>query len=649
MTFRCPNRVLAIQHAPLLVFVVVWAFTAAAQNPTANGLMINGPDELRGRAATVGTYMTAPNTGAIEINVFAERNGTHLDRQAVLKLVDRFSQKPVWVTTDDHAQGRFTNIAYGTYDVEASAVGYISARRELVISPANMQSVIDMVLQRDPFAVNLDVGTGTVSPRARKEVKHAVQALKSGNLKDAEKHLDEAYKAAPTDANLNFLMGYLWFQKKDYARAITYLNASTNVNARDGQALTLLGRAGLEQSDYPVARSALEQAVLADAENWLPHNLLAYTYLHQRDYSKARDEAQVSITKGKNTAVSSQVILGEALLNLGQPAEGLQALKSFLDQAPQHPLAEQVRKAIAQVETSNSSPQPAKNLVSANQSQPGINVLAALPPPNFSVKPWKPPGIDEIKLSVVPDVACPADTVIEESGKRAQELVADVTRFAAIEDLFHQSVDEFGNPSRTETRKYNYVASITEPEPGYLEILEYRADQLAASDVPDNLASTGFAALALVFHPHVRDSFDMKCEGLGNWQGQATWLVRFQQRDDRPNRMHSYKVGNRTYPVRLKGRAWITSDKFQIVRMEAEAVAPVPEIELASEQQIVEYGPVPFPRKNATLWLPKSAEIYFDFHKHRYYRRHSFDHYMLYSVDTQEKRKEPVSNPAKAN
>ena len=57
MTFRCPNRVLAIQHAPLLVFVVVWAFTAAAQNPTANGLMINGPDELRGRAATVGTYM----------------------------------------------------------------------------------------------------------------------------------------------------------------------------------------------------------------------------------------------------------------------------------------------------------------------------------------------------------------------------------------------------------------------------------------------------------------------------------------------------------------------------------------------------------------------------------------------------------------
>jgi hypothetical protein len=72
-------------------------------------------------------------------------------------------------------------------------------------------------------------------------------------------------------------------------------------------------------------------------------------------------------------------------------------------------------------------------------------------------------------------------------------------------------------------------------------------------------------------------------------------------------------------------------------------VKPIPEIQLLSEHQTVEYGPVPFPKKNTTLWLPKTAEIYFDFRKHRYYRRHSFDHYLLFSVDTDEKRKEPVA------
>lgn len=635
-----------VQKTSTLLLLLTSAL-AAGQNPTATGLMINGPDSLRNRTATVGTYLTAPGTGAIAVNVFAERNGTRLDRQAVLRLVDRTTQKALWATTDGRAQGMFTNIPYGTYEVEVSAVGFLGVLKEVLISPAVVQMEIDIVLNRDPAAVNLDVNANSLSPKARKETKHAVQAFKSGNLKDAEKHLDEAYKSAPSDANLNFLMGYLYFQKKDFARAINYLDASTSANAHDAQALTLLGRASLEQSDYPVARSALEQAVLADAENWLPHNLLAYTYLHQRDYAMARDEAQVSITKGKNAAVSSQLILGEALLNLGQSSEGRQALNVFLEQAPRHPLAEQVRKAIAQVDQRGSNAKPVANLASAEAQLPGIASLAALPPPKFSVKPWQPVGIDEAKVAVAPDVSCPADIVIGESGKRAQELVGDVTRFAAIEDLLHQSLDEFGNPSRTETRKYNYVASITESEPGYFAINEYRADNVAASDYPDNIASTGFAGLALLFHPEVRDSFEMKCEGLGDWRGQAAWLVHFRQRDDRPNRMHSYKVGNQFYSVKLKGRAWITSDKFQIVRMEAEMVAPMPEIELLSEHQIVEYGPVPFPKKSTILWLPKSAEIYFDFRKHRYYRRHSFDHFMLYSVDAEEKGKHPVHAPVK--
>jgi hypothetical protein len=109
--------------------------------------------------------------------------------------------------------------------------------------------------------------------------------------------------------------------------------------------------------------------------------------------------------------------------------------------------------------------------------------------------------------------------------------------------------------------------------------------------------------------------------------------------------MHSYQVGHQTHEVGLKGRAWISADNFRIVRIEAEIVNPVPEIELLSEHQIVEYGPVPFAKKNTTLWLPKSAEIYFELHKHRYHRRHSFDHYVLFSVDADEKRKEPGSKP----
>jgi tetratricopeptide (TPR) repeat protein len=604
--------------------------------------------------AAARSYSTAPNTGVLVFEVFAERHGVHLDRQALLKLVNLQTQMSTWQTTELESQGPygesrgrgvFTNIPFGSYDVDVSAVGYLSTHTELKVFSTLVEQRVDIVLQRDPAAVNLDVADHLLSAKVRKEAKRAVFALKSGNLKEAQKQLDQAYKISPSSAELNFLLGYLYFQKKDFTQAGTYLGAAANLNPNNAQALTLLGRTGLERQDYPAARSALEQAVMADADNWLPHDLLADTYLHQQNYDKARDEAQIAILKGKSDASPAQLVLGQALASLGDRQEAIQALNVFLRQSPGHPMAGQVRTLIGELEEHQSSPEVAENTPRAEVRLSGVDPLAALATPGLSTKSWTPPSVDDLKPAVAAGVVCPSAQVMEESGKRVQELVQDVARFAAVEDLFHQSLDQFGIPVRTETRKYNYVASISEPQPGFLSVDEYRADKLTFSGYPDQIASTGFAALALVFHPAMRDNFVMSCEGLGDWRGQATWLVHFRQREDRPNRMHSYKLGNQIRSVALKGRAWITADKFQIVRMEAEMVKPMPEIQLLSEYQAVEYGPVPFPKKHTSLWLPKSAEIYFDFRKHRYYRRHSFDHFMLYSVDTDEKRKEPVTKP----
>ena len=582
-------------------------------------------------------YSTTAGVGIAIFTVSAGRKDRHMDRQAVLKMVNTASQATTWQTTEDTSKAVFTNVPYGSYDVEASAVGYLTVRNQVQVVNSYGPVQMEIVLQRDPAAMNLDVLDATMSPKARKETKKAVSALKSSKFSDAQRHLDEAYKLAPSSADLNFLLGYLYFQKKDFDHAGTYLTTATNLNPHNAQALTLLGRTGLERQNYPAARSALEQAVLADEENWLPHDLLADAYLHERSYAKARDEAQLALTKGKVSAAPAQLVLGQALVGLGHDQEGIDALNSFLKQSPRDPAVKQVHDYIAQVQTHPSAPHSSPATLEAKAS--GIDVLASIPTPGLTVKPWAPPGIDDVKPALAANVSCPAARVFEESGKRAQELIADVPRFAAVEDLFHQQLDEYGNAIRTDSRKYNYVASISEPEPGYLSVDEYRAQKLSLSDYPGNIASTGFAALALVFHPHVRGNFDMTCEGLGDWHGQASWLVHFRQRDDRPNSMHSYKVGDQIYPVKLKGRAWITADKFQIVRMEAEMVQPMPEIQLLSEHQVVEYGPVPF--QTTSLWLPKTAEIYFDFRRHRYYRKHSFDHYMLFSVDSTEKRKEP--------
>ena len=144
-----------------------------------------------------------------------------------------------------------------------------------------------------------------------------------------------------------------------------------------------------------------------------------------------------------------------------------------------------------------------------------------------------------------------------------------------------------------------------------------------------------------MFHPDMRDNFQITCEGLGQWHGQATWLLHFQQREDRPNHFRNYSIGGQLYPINIKGRAWVTADKFHIVHIESELVSPMPEIQLLSEHYIVDYGPVLFQKKDVQLWLPRTAELYFHFQRHRYFRRHSFDDFMLFSVDSEQKTSQP--------
>jgi hypothetical protein len=183
--------------------------TAVTQTIGARG---NGPVDLRDNPGAVLAlptyYSTAPGTGMLVFTVFAERNTIHLDRQALLKLVNTTTQTAVWQTTQDTSRGVFTDIPYGSYEVEVSAVGYLSTNKEVKVVQNVGPVQIDIVLHRDPAALNLDIVEAALSSKARKQAKRAVSALKSANLNEAQRHLDEAYKQSPTSPELNFLLGY---------------------------------------------------------------------------------------------------------------------------------------------------------------------------------------------------------------------------------------------------------------------------------------------------------------------------------------------------------------------------------------------------------------------------------------------------------
>jgi len=587
------------------------------------------------------SYKARDGEALVLFSVFAENGKTHLDRQAVLKITNQINHTVLWDTTDDKSEAAL-GLLFGKYEIEISAVGYLSERKEVQANNTLITTRIDVVLHHDPSAVDLNISDEAVPAKARGALKHGVSALKSANLKEARKSLDAAYKLAPSNPDINYLLGYVAYEEKDLAHARSYLATAANVSTQNVRALILLGQVELVQEDYPAAAATLEKAVDGNSDNWTAHSLLANAYLKLKKYDEARQQAELAIAKGKGGANTANLALGQALVNLGKKDAGIQALKIFVQNSPSDPAVPQVRDLIATLERPSATPLPGTAIV--RTSSPVIDPIFATPELPVSINPWRPAGIDEAKPSVAEGVSCPVDSVIEMSGERVKQLVDDVSRISAIEHLVHEQVDEMGNSITKETRSYDYVASISEDKPGYLAVDENRLERMARADFPDRIASGGFATLALVFHPHMRENFEMTCEGLGNWHGQAAWVVHFKQRADRPALISEYNIGGEAYSLRLKGRAWITADKFEIVRIESELIDPMPQIQLRCEQQVVEYGPVQF-KKNVGLWLPTKAEIYLDYRKHRYYRSHSYDHYLLFSVDMVDKPNEPKVPP----
>src|SRR5579864_4310600 len=233
------------------VFLACWLVGAAVAQRQID------PTAEPGRVAeTITSYRTDPGTAVLIFHVFAQRNTSLLDRQAVVTLVNASDHSTTWTTTEDNAKAFFTNVHLGRYGLDVSAVGYLTAHKDLQVMDSNRPLDVEIVLQKDPAALNLDVAEAIISPKARKEAKHAISLLKSQKLAKAEKQLDEAYKLAPTSAELNFLLGYLYYQKKDLPKAASYLSTAATLNPRNGQALTLLGRTQLERQDYAATLGA---------------------------------------------------------------------------------------------------------------------------------------------------------------------------------------------------------------------------------------------------------------------------------------------------------------------------------------------------------------------------------------------------------
>lgn len=563
---------------------------------------------------------------AIHITIL-DSNKQPLKQQSLVRVTNQDTSQVFFQTTKG-TEAYFGDLAPGNYLIEVGAAGYIAAHLKASIPDLAHDVTENILLSRDPAAVNLSLGDEPgLRGKPRKLAEKGVVALQLGNFSEARKYLEIANRQYPSSPSINFLLGYVSLQQKDDEEEMRYLLAATKLDPQNLQAQNLLGQLYYRHGDFAKAAEA-EAPVVARSKDSIPaRKVLASSYLMLSKFEQAREQAQWLVDNGGSEGASARLVLGQALVGLGNYDAAIPILEAYLDGHPASSAVPKVKQLLAELQ---------QNTGKANVRVADPD-LAAGPEP--LLKAGMPLDVDSQKPNVAAGVRCPAN-LLQMTANPSKQLVDSVAQFSAVEHMVHESISPQGTPRSRETREYNYVVSITEPPHGSVSIQEFRDS--GNLDMPDKITTTGLPVLAIAFHPLFRDDFDMKCEGLGDWDGKAAWLVYFRQLDSKPSRLRSYVVNRNYYPVALKGRAWISADNYQILHLETDLVRAIPEIRLNTEHTSVSYGPVQFRKHGADLWLPISADMYVSLGSKRFHRSESFDHFMLFSTDAVE-----AAKPAK--
>jgi len=569
-------------------------------------------------------------------------------------------------TTVARGDANFQDLPKATYNVEVLAPGFETATETVQILSAGDQQFVTIILKPLP-GTDLSLarsGPPVLAPGAQKELNKAMELLRTDKLDEAKKHLDKAVHSAPSNPDVNYILGMYYLQQKDYAHAEEYWKKAVQVYPLHTFSLSALGSLEANNGHLDQAITYFKRAVQGSPDSWRYEAQLGQAYLIHKECAEAAKHEKRAVEIGKDRASTAQLILARAYVCENKRPEAEQALSKFIAQSidpadlkEAHQLMDAMNRPAGgagtqrvNASTGAAAGGPADHSTYGGDALPPspeeVAVGNTMPLARADLMPpskWMPPDIDESMPPVETVASCPMQQISDETAKRVRAFIDNVNRISATETLDHEVIDRFGLTAKHETRHYGYVESLMEVKPGMYRVEEYRDGTMGLDVFPERLASLGLGSMVMIFHPVYRDEYEMTCEGLTHWHNREVWQVHFRQRKDKPSRMREYSVGKNVYSVGLRGRAWIATDTFQVVSIETDLVNPLPAIRLAAEHISIDYEPVAFQKKHEELWLPQNAELFFDFNGRRIHRRHHFDDYRLFSVDENQKISAPPS------
>lgn len=556
----------------------------------------------------------------------------------------------------------FTGLPTGsTYDLDVKVDGFEPVHETVLISDTDYATANVVVILRpinEQLVFHAPTGQFVLAPRAQKEVQQGLRDLRSGKIPSAQKHFQKAIGLAPGNPYVNYVMGMSYLLAKQLPNAQPYLEESVSLDPTQVASLLALGTLRFQQASYPGAIEVLSKAAELDPSSWKSQWLLATSYLYERDYTQARDHAEKALAVGKEQTEPVRLILAEAAAGMGDRAGALVTLNSFLSVHPQDRDALKLRAWLGGLPkpspVTEEKPVASSTVVGAARLPQPQPVVDPPPPPATELPPkpdWAPPDIDAERPFTVSGAGCSLPKVLKSAGRNATELATDLEKFSSREEYEAVEIKRDASLERPVSRTYSYMVFIEHPNSRIIHVNEFRDQGTTAEEMPGELADMGAPGLVLAFHPLLQGDFAWSCEGLGKWQGKPAWIVRFEQRSDRSNRLLAFESSTGTHSLPLKGRAWVSENGGQVMHLETDLVAPIPELRLKREHFVIDYKAVAFPKRKVTLWLPENVDVYFHYRGHYLRHYHHFSDFQLFWTGATQKIGQPKNranlDPAK--
>ena len=253
---------------------------------------------------------------------------------------------------------------------------------------------------------------------------------------------------------------------------------------------------------------------------------------------------------------------------------------------------------------------------------------------------WEPPDVNATLRSLSSTPPCDLSRVLTEVGAHAKELTTNLENFTAQEKIEYEKLDQSAFPEENAAAVFDYVFAFEQRGGGRVSH-EYRTPASGSHSFPASGQDTGQVALELIFHPSMQSDYDMTCEGLDQWKGLPAWVIQFQQRKDKPRRTLQFRTPDGSYSAMLKGRAWISQENGQVLRLETALMQDIPALNIRSSVVAVDYAPVQIQSRKLELWLPQRVEAYWEISGRRIILYHTFSNFKLFSVDTEQNVNKP--------